>query len=168
MNITLKRGCIAVACMGSLMASDVAAMGVSFRNETCAVLHLKGTADGACFGPNACFLKLGAYESKFVPIQKGSAPKWTQLSVTGRCEDQGYSVVGTCAVDLSGTLRKKGSNSETRRNLDPSARQPPFDDILGAVDHGSTTAIVDVGTTRCEVVGDQEGVEICEPKCSVR
>lgn len=168
MNRTLERGCIAAACIGSLMASDVVAMGVSFRNETCAVLHLKGTADGACFGTEACLLKLGPYESKFVPIQKGVIPKWAQLSVTGRCEDQGYSVVGTCAVDLSGALRKKGSNSTNTGDIGLSDRQPLFDDILGAVDHGSTTAIVDVGTTRCEMVGNQEGVEICEPKCSVR
>ncbi len=168
MNKALERGCIAVACIGSLMASDVAAMGVSFRNETCAVLHLKGTADGACFGSGSCLLKLGAYEAKFVPIQKDVIPKWAQLSVTGRCADQGYSVVGTCAVDLSTVLRKKGSNPNADPDIGASNQPHAFDTILGAVDHGSTTAIVDVGITRCEVVGGQGGPEICEPKCSVR
>ena len=168
MNKTLERGCIAVACTGSLMASDVAAMGVSFRNETCAVLHLKGTADGTCFGSRACLLKLGAYEAKFVPIQKDNIPKWAQLSVTGQCVDQGYSVVGTCAVDLSTALRKKGSNPNVGADIGASNQPRSFDSVLGAVDHGSTTAIVDVGITRCEVVGSQDGPEICEPKCSVR
>lgn len=86
----------------------------------------------------------------------------------GVCEEQAYTVAGTCTVDLEDVLRSKGIDLEDVPEIGALSPRPIFEDVPGFPGQGGNFAAVTISVGVCEGGDDPGDGDTCAPRCSVR